>query len=340
MASKVAVSGWRYARSGPIARVLTMERYDIIPAKDEALVKVTAAPLHRTDAAVINGTALGRRRVSMQSFPRSGGSEGVGQVVSAPPGAAVKAGDTVWISPLHGTWATSIAVKPEALHVISPAHASLAVNASNYLVAQRLLHGYANLQRGDAVIQNGGSGVTALAVSALAKPMGVSVFTAAAPGERFASAKQRHEAYGAKVFEYNGKGALAMQSSLGVKGPLDGAALFLNGVGGRAFDAFLKLVRHDGHVVTYGAQSGFGLFFSGSSLIMKEISMQGLFLPTYWASISYEERQTQLDFVLQQLAEMKFSYPQAVVESLEKLPDVWDDVFVHGGRKAVLKVGP
>lgn len=338
MSSKVAVTGWRYARSGPISAVLALEKFDLTPAKDQALVKVLSAPMHRTDAAVINGTALGRRRVNMAAFPRIGGCEGVGQVVSAPVGASVKAGDTVWIAPVTGTWATSIAVAPDTLHKIAPGHAALAVNAGNYLAAQHLLQGYARLKKGSAVVQNGGSSVTALAVTALAKPMGVTVLTAATPGERFAGAKQRHEALGGKVFEYNGNGARAMSAALGIKGPLDGAALYLNGVGGKYFDTFFKLVGHGGEVVNYGAQNGFGLFFSGSTFIVKEATMQGFFLPAHLAGLSYGERQTQLDFVLRELAAAKFAYPQAVAASIEKLPEVWDETFVHGGKKAILKI--
>ncbi|CCW69064.1 unnamed protein product, partial [Phytomonas sp. Hart1] len=335
---KIVATGWRYTRSGPLNTVLKIENYELRPNENEAVVQILSAPLHRVDAAVINGTVLGRRRVNISAFPRVAGCEGVGRVLWTPvnsKGSPVKAGDTVWIAPLHGTWASVIAVSPICLHRIDPAHASLAVNASNYLTAQHLLQGYARLQKDQVVIQNGGSSVTSLAVSALAKALGVKVLTAASPSERFVDAKKRHVAFGSEVFEYNAKGLHEMKIALG-DGP--GAALCLNGVGGRFFDSFMRLVAPGGEVVTYGAQNSFGLMFSGSSFISREITMQGFFLPFYLDSLSYQERQTQLDFVLRTLALVKYKYPVVTAQSLEKLPGVWDELFVRGGQKGVVKL--
>ncbi|KAG5512011.1 hypothetical protein GH5_07965 [Leishmania sp. Ghana 2012 LV757] len=337
--SKVASTGWRYARCGPISKVLTYEKFDITPGKDEAVVQMLVAPLHRVDAAVVNGTALGRKRVNMPSFPRIGGCEGVGKVVRTPATAAttsspVKEGDTVWVAPLHGTWATNIAVPMSHLHKIDPKQAQLAATASNFLIAQQLLDGYARLHRGDIVIQNGGSSLTSLAVSVLAKSYGVKMLTAATPGNRFAAAKQRHAKYGSDVFEYSGAGTCAMQAAVGGRG----AVLYLNGVGGRYFDSLLKCTGPMAHVVTYGAQNGFGLFISGSSLIYNEVTMAGLFAPTYLNSMSYSERQTKLELMLKAVQEADISYPMVTAPSLDKLPDVWDGVYINGGRKAIVKI--
>jgi NADPH:quinone reductase-like Zn-dependent oxidoreductase len=338
--SKVASVGWRYARSGPIGQVLAYEKFDLMPAKDEAVVQMLTAPLHRVDAAVVNGTALGRKRVNMAAFPRIAGCEGVGRVVHAPAAATgaaaspVKLGDTVWVAPVHGTWATSVAVPVTQLHKIDPSQQHLAVTATNFLVAQQLLEGFAHLQKGDVVIQNGGSSLTSLAVSALAKSYGVKVLTAVTPGERFADAKARHAKYGSEVFEYNGAGARAMRAAVGKHG----AALFLNGVGGRYFDSLLKCAGAMSHVVTYGAQNGFGMFISGSNLIYNEVTMAGLFAPTYLSGMPYGERQTKLDFVLKAIAQAGLTYPTVVAASLEKLPDVWDDVYVKGGRKGIVNI--
>ncbi|EPY19863.1 NADPH2:quinone reductase [Strigomonas culicis] len=335
MSQKIASSGWRYARSGPIATVLRQEAFDVVPAKGEAVVRMVAAPLHRTDAAVINGTALGRKRVDAAAFPRVGGCEGVGQVVATGGAAHLKEGDTVWVAPLQGTWATTIAADPQRLHRIDAKHAGLAVHASTFLMAQQLLQGYARLRKGQVVLQNGGSSATALAVSALAQPQQLRVLTVAAPGPRFEAAKARHAAYQSPVFTYDGKGAREVAAAMGKEGR---AALYLNGVGGDYFDHFLKLMAPTAHVVSYGAQNGFGLFVSGSNLIYNELTLEGFFLPTYLRSLTHGQRQTQLDFVLQQLADAKFTYPTTTAAGLGKLPDVWDDVFVKGGSKGIVKI--
>ncbi|RNE99767.1 nuclear receptor binding protein factor [Trypanosoma rangeli] len=118
-----------------------------------------------------------------------------------------------------------------------------------------------------------------------------------------------------------------------------GAALYLNGVGGRHFDTFLSLLGGGGHVVSFGAQNGVGLMFSGSGLIYNEATMQRLFLPAYLEGLSYSERQIQLEFVFQQPYSVGFQYPTAVAASLDNLPSVLDDVFVYGGKKDVVIVG-
>ncbi|KAK7196394.1 nuclear receptor binding factor-like protein [Novymonas esmeraldas] len=338
--SKVASTGWRYARCGPIGQVLVHEKFDLTPGKDEAVVQMRLAPLHRVDAAVVNGTALGRKRVTMAALPRVGGCEGVGTVVRAPTAAAagsspVKEGDTVWVAPLHGTWATHVAVPASHLHKIDAAQAEAAATATNILVAQQLLDGFARLHKGDVVVQNGGSSLTALAVSALAKSYGVTVLTAATPGDRFAAAKQRHAKYGSEVFEYNGAGTRAMQAAVGKRG----AALYLNGVGGRYFDSLLKCAGPLAHVVTYGAQNSFGLFISGSNMIYNEVTLAGLYAPTFLNSLSHSARQTRLELALKAVKEAGLSYPTVTAPSLEKLPDVWDDVYVTGGRKGIVKIG-
>ncbi|KAH8605146.1 hypothetical protein ERJ75_001674900 [Trypanosoma vivax] len=324
--------GWRYARCGPLVNVLKKEAFDIVPSNDHVVVEVLRAPLHRVDTAVINGTVLGRNRLQLSAFPRVGGSEGVGRVVATGGVKTLKQGDTVWVAPLNGTWATRIAVHHSMVHKIDPKYVLLAVSASNFLVAQHLLNGFVQLQKGQVVLQNGGSSVTSLAVSAIAKSIGVKVLTVSTPGERFNDSKKRHAEYGSEVFECNGSGARAVRHVLGNAG----VALYLNATGGRHFDTFLGFVGSRGHVVSYGAQSGSGLMMSGSNFIFNEITMNGLFLPSYIKSLSYNVRQTQLEFVLQRLYSMGFSYPTTVAASLEDMPGVWDCVFVHGGTKGVV----
>uniref|UniRef100_G0UQX9 enoyl-[acyl-carrier-protein] reductase n=1 Tax=Trypanosoma congolense (strain IL3000) TaxID=1068625 RepID=G0UQX9_TRYCI len=333
--SRFSSRAWSYTRCGPISQVLSYETVEVVAKTDEVVVEVLQSPLHRVDAAIVNGSVLGRRRLQLPAFPRVGGSEGVGVVAAANPSSPVKEGDTVWVAPLNGLWATRVAVPAVMVHKIDPKTVSLAVNASNYLTAHRLITGFAPLQRGQTIVQNGGSSVTSLAVTALAKLLGLRVVTASTPGERFDAAKQRHVEYGGEVFEYNGKGAREMRQVLDSS---EGAALYLNAVGGRHFDTFLGLLGRYGHAVSYGAQGGVGLMVSGSNFIFNEVTMEGFFLPSYLASLTYEERQTQLEMVLQQLSSIGFKYPTTVATSLEDMPKVWDKCFVQGGTKGVVVV--
>lgn len=333
--SKIATKGWRYARCGPISKVLKLESYEIQVSKDDVVVQVMKAPLHRVDSAIVNGSALVRNKVTARAFPRVGGSEGVGQVIRAGASKKVKEGDTVWIAPLTGTWAETVTCDANLVHKIDPKFADLATTASNFVVAQRLLNGYARLKTAnDVIIQNGGSSLTALAISALAQEQKRAVFTAASVGSRFDAARERHKSFGSELFPYNAKGARAMREAIGQKNP----QLYLNGVGGRSFNDFLKLVGSNANVVSYGAQNSFGLMWSCSNQIYKETTMSGFFLPRYLAATPYDERQTQLDFVLQCLASKGFSFPKEEAKGLESLPAIWDNTFVTGAAKGVLKL--
>lgn len=331
---KISTQGWRYSRAGPISRVLQLEKYDLVAKSQDVVVKVTAAPLHRTDTAIINGTALGRDKTGLAAFPRVGGCEGVGVVVSSGASKTVKEGDTVWVAPLNGMWAETIVVDAAAVHKIDPKFAAtFAPFASNFILAQRLLTGYGRVSpTADVIVQNGGACLTSIAVSAFGKAQQKTVVTVASPGSRFSAAAARHKAFGSEVYEYNGKGARAVKKALGGKN----VALYLNGVGGRSFNEFLKLVGTNGSVVSYGAQNSFGLMWSGSHQIYKQVSMQGLYLPQYLRSLTYEQRQMQLDFALNAAAEAKLQYPTEKCSALAELPTTWDKVFVSGASKGLL----
>jgi NADPH:quinone reductase-like Zn-dependent oxidoreductase len=345
MSAAVTSKGWFYARRGPIAEVLKLGSQEVKPAANDAVIKVSRAPLHRTDTAVINGTALGKtdRRVAgsaaMRGKKHVGGSEAVGTVVSAGSGNTnFKAGDTVWIAPLQGGgWADHVVVNPAHCHKIDPKHADLAAMATCLLTAQRLLTPeFTRLAAGDTIVQNGGSSATSLAVSALGQDMKLNVLTAAQEGERFAEAVARHKKFGSTVVSYNGKGRRALQDIL-AKEKLPSAKLYLNGVGGPQFSDFGKLVGKDSTVVTYGAQGGFGIMWGVSHFIYNNVTMRGLNMPKYLASLPYDQRQSELNAVLAKLSEKKFSYPTQSIKALDDLPSAWDELYVKGGgSKAIL----
>lgn len=334
--NKLTTSGWRYARNGPLNTVLKWESFDVIPASGHAVVQMVLATLHRSDSAVINGSASTGRwdRLKNSSFPRVGGCEGVGRVVRTGSESAVKEGDLVWVAPCHGTWAREVSVDSQYVHKINPQYAQLASTASNFLLAEHLLRSFRTLKSGDVVIQNGGSSITSLAVSALAKGIGVKVHTASCVGDRYAEAVRRHEKYGSDVFEYSSEGVRKMLQRMGGHN----ASLFLSGVGGDQFDNFLKLMKPQGDVVCYGAQNGAGLFISGSNLFFPEVTVHGTLFPKYFASLNYEERQRRLDNVLTTLSSLDFTYPVVTGGSLESLPDVWNETFLKGGSKGIITV--
>ena len=261
------------------------------------------------------------------------GSEAFG-VVSESTKGPLKKGDQVWVAPPYGGWAERVTAPSSAVHTVDGKNAALAPFISSLLTANGLLKSVRLPKTGATVIQNGGSSVVALGVSALAQTKGIKVVTAAAPGPRFDAAVTRHKKFGSEVVEYNHKGML---KAGGLLGP-GGANLYLNGVGGRNFNDFMKVMAQNGNIVTYGAQSGHGLMFGLSNMIYKELSHTGFSLTRYLGNMSQSERQAELVEVLDAMTKAGFQYPTKEIKSLEKLPEVWDEIFVAGGSKAVLKL--
>ena len=345
MTAAVTSKGWFYSRRGPIAEVLKLGAQEVKPLINDAVIQITRAPLHRTDTAVINGSALGKQgraaagSAAMRGKKHVGGTEAVGTVVSAGAGNTnFKAGDTVWVAPLQGAgWADKVVVNPIHCHKIDPKHAELATFATCLLSAQRLLSPeFVRLVSGDTVIQNGGSSITSLAVSALGQDMKLNVLTAAHEGDRFAEAVARHKKFGSAVVPYSGKGRRALQATI-AKDKLPAAKLYLNAVGGAEFSDFGKLLGMDSTVVTYGAQGGFGINFGVSHFIYNNVTLRGMNAPKYLSSLTYDQRQSELNSVLAKLSEKQFTYPTQIIKGLEGLPTVWDQLYVQGGgAKGVL----
>lgn len=326
----VACRGLRYARSGLITKVLKVENYSIVPPTNKMVVQVQASPIHRSDAAIINGSAFGFMKKNdpkrlIGAFPRVGGVEGVGIVVQPDVSHSFEVGDLVWMAPFSGSWADKVSVDPAMCHKILPQHRELAVFGTNLLLAQRLLQGFGRLNSGDVVIQNGGSSFTSLAVAALAKQKGLKVFTAALPGSRFQDTVARHAKFNSTVFEYTAKGLRQMREA---SGP---AALLLNGIGGPLFNEMLKNVKPKGFAVTYGAQSGPGLLFSGSHFPARLVTHTGLFIPAYLNSLSHAAKQTQLEMVLEAMTRVDFSYPVSSA-TLDTFQNTWDRIAAEGGK--------
>lgn len=336
MSKSISSTGYFYTRAGPLQTVLKKSTQTLTVGANQVVVQVSAAPLHRTDAAIINGTALGRLRPGdalYKTFPRLGGVEGVGRVVEAGPEARrVKVGDFVWMAPLQGSWADKVVANDNLCHVIKPEQASLAQFAACLITAQQLLSGFGKLDKSSVVVQNGGSSLVSLAVSALAREEGITVFTTASPGSRFEKAAARHKTYGSQVFENTPAGLRKLREATGKNQP----RLVLNGVGGPLVNELIKSAARGATVVTFGAQHGFGLSWAGSHHYFNDVKHKGFFLPTHIRNAAYEERQAQLDFVLERATKAKLSYPTEVAASLDALPAVWDKMYVDGGVKGLL----
>ncbi|HEY2047634.1 MAG TPA: 2-enoyl thioester reductase domain-containing protein, partial [Candidatus Udaeobacter sp.] len=142
-----------YETHGNPADVLQVEtRPWPTPAADEAVVKMSAAPINPADLNQIEGKYPVR-----PELPATPGFEGAGIVVESGPSVNGLTSSALVILPHNiGTWRDAVAVKAEDLVVvpdgIDPVQAAML--KINPLTAWRLLHDYVDLQKGDWLIQN------------------------------------------------------------------------------------------------------------------------------------------------------------------------------------------
>ena len=166
-----SISAAVYETHGNPAEVLRIEtRPWPTPAADEAVVKMSAAPINPADLNQIEGKYPVR-----PELPATPGFEGAGIVVE--PGAEVKgltSGALVILPHNIGTWWDAVAVKTEDLVVvpdgIEPVQAAML--KINPLTAWRLLHDYVDLQKGDWLIQNAANSAAGRDVIHIAHELG------------------------------------------------------------------------------------------------------------------------------------------------------------------------
>src|SRR6187200_576188 len=141
-----------YETHGNPADVLRVEtRPWPTPAADEAVVRMSAAPINPADLNQIEGKYPVRAEL-----PATPGFEGAGSVVEL--GADVKgltSGALVILPHSVGTWRDAVAVKTEDFVIvpdgIQPVQAAML--KINPQTPRRLLHDHVELQKGDSLVQ-------------------------------------------------------------------------------------------------------------------------------------------------------------------------------------------
>ncbi|MGZ4173524.1 MAG: NADPH:quinone oxidoreductase family protein [Solirubrobacteraceae bacterium] len=179
------------------------------------------------------------------------GSEVGGVVLSAPEGAAVKAGDRVAALCMLGGFA-EVAVAPEYLTFALPESLDFAQGASlvlNYHTAYFSLKLRGRLREGETVLVHGAAGGVGTAAIQVAKGLGARTIGVVSSDEKERIAR---EAGADEVVRSDGQWKdEAMQLSEG------GVDIVLDPVGGDRFTDSLRALREGGRVVVVGFTGGF-----------------------------------------------------------------------------------
>jgi trans-2-enoyl-CoA reductase len=271
-----------YEKHGNPADVLNVETGPWpTPAADEAVVKMSAAPINPADLNQIEGKYPVR-----PELPATPGFEGAGVVVEL--GAGVKgitSGALVILPHNVGTWRDAVVVKARELVVvpdgIEPVQAAML--KINPLTAWRLLHDYVDLQKGGWLIQNAANSATGRDVIQIAHELGYKTVNVV----RRAELVDELRAEGGDIVLVDGDNLREE-----VKSATGGASirLGLNSVGGDSALRLANCLGPGGTLVSFGAMSLQPLKIPTGLLIFKDLRFRGIWINKWYDNATPSER--------------------------------------------------
>ncbi len=262
-----------YRRHGP--PLTTLELVDIdtgVPAADEVVVAVEAAPVHIADLLYIAGDMP-----IAPPAPALAGIEGVGRVVAC--GSAVQQftpGDRVFLPRKSGTWARQVR-HPEASLLRAPDTGDvvqLSLVPINAATAWFLLRGVLPLQRGDWLIQNAANSSCGRFVIGIAKQLGLRTVNVVRRPELLADLTS----LGGDVTLLDGPDLAARAAQATGGAPL---RLAIDAVAGDATQRLAECLTRDGVIACYGQMSQQPCQITPQSLYLQNLALRGFFTPHY-----------------------------------------------------------
>jgi trans-2-enoyl-CoA reductase len=277
-----SISAAIYETHGNPADVLRLDTLPWpTPATDEAVVKMSAAPINPADLNQIEGKYPVRAEL-----PAIPGFEGAGIVVESGGGVnGLTSGALVILPHNVGTWRDAVAVKAEELIVvpddIEPVQAAML--KINPLTAWRLLHDYVNLEKGDWLIQNAANSAAGRDVIQIAHELDYKTVNVV----RRAEVIDELRAEGGDVVLVDGD---KLRDE--VKSATEGASirLGLNSVGGDSALHLANCLAPGGTLVSFGAMSLQPLKIPTGLLIFKDLRFRGIWINKWYDNATASER--------------------------------------------------
>jgi len=271
-----------YEKHGNPADVLRVEtRPWPTLAADEAVVKMSAAPINPADLNQIEGKYPIRAEL-----PATPGFEGAGVVIDIGANITnISPGALVILPHNVGTWRDAVAVKADELVVvpagIEPVYAAML--KINPMTAWRLLHDYVDLEKGDWLIQNAANSAAGRAVVHIAHELGYKTVNVV----RRAELIDELRADGGDVVLVDGENIRDE-----VKAATSGAPirLGLNAVGGESALRLANCLAPESTLVTYGAMSLQPLKIPNGLLIFKDLRFRGIWINKWYDNATIQER--------------------------------------------------
>lgn len=306
-ASSTACRQLVFRQPGKPAEVLELVPFSPRPPADgEVLVRLLAAPINPADLNTIEGT-YGVK----PDLPAVPGVEGCG-VVETSHSPDFQTGDRVMFLRRASSWSSHTTVPATTLFKLPPTIDPLqaAMLKVNPATAWRLLHGFANLTKGDWIVQNAGNSAVGRCVIQLARDLGIRTISLV----RRADLATELKALGAdEVLTDDDDGLAAAKSVLGGAN----AALAFNAVGGDSALRIMKLLRESGTHITYGAMGRKPVTLPNGLLIFRDIRVCGLWVTRWAENAPIDEVAATYQHLADRMAAGKLIQPIAATFSLE-----------------------
>ena len=271
-----------YEKHGNPADVLHVETHPWpMPAADEALVKMRAAPINPADLNQIEGKYPVRAEL-----PATPGFEGAGVVTELGRGVnGLTIGALVILPHNIGTWRDAVAVKAEDLVVvpdgIEPVQAAML--KINPLTAWRLLHDYVDLQKGDWLIQNAANSAVGRDIIQIAHELGYKTVNVV----RRAELIDELRAEGGDVVVVDDDNLREQVKNATGSAPI---RLALNSVGGDSALRLANCLAPGGTLVSFGAMSLQPLKIPTGLFIFKDLRFRGIWINKWYDNATRSER--------------------------------------------------
>jgi len=264
---------WRAHAYGAYRDVLQLDDIEPPTPPDEgAVIQIAAASLNFPDLLAI----AGKYQVKAPT-PFVPGIEAAGTVIAVGPHSRHKLGDRVIASSLWGAFAEQIAVLDNSLFAIPPEMpddeaASLLVTYQTSYFA--LVH-RASLQRGETLLVHGGAGGVGISAIQIGKALGATVIATAGADDKLEVCRKAGADH---VINYKDEDFTAVVQKL-TSGR--GADVVYDPVGGDVFDKSLKCIAWEGRLLVIGFASGRIPEIAANRVLLKNISIIGLFWGAY-----------------------------------------------------------
>jgi NADPH:quinone reductase-like Zn-dependent oxidoreductase len=243
-------------------------------------IKILRTPINPSDILQISGDYG-----SQPTLPAQTGMEGVGEVMEVN-GPGLDIGARVIVPNPPGAWATEKSVQSDGLVPLPDADLDqLAMLIVNPATAYLMLTKFADLAKGDWIIQSAANSAMGQLVTRLAKVRGLRVASVVRRSGAVVSAK----AAGADAVFLDGP-----DLSLHVARTLDKApVLALDAVAGETFRRLTDCLQETGTVILYGKLSNQDAQLPGQAAIFRDITVRGFWL-TQWMRTTPDEDQARV----------------------------------------------